>query len=282
MVVARSGERSKPGIAYSRRRTSARERTVIRPTAFEAPKPKYNRQKARRLRKRGDAGTRRHGDAGNSYALAGNAGSLAGNAGALACNAGSSGVRNESSIVAGGNLTASGRRGGDRAGEGACVPGKHSTDSIDSANSTDSPDFHTWLKTLPSIWDWDARHQLYLYEHLQRVTDGTCKRLMIFMPPRHGKSELVTVRYTAWRLRQDPSLNVILASYGQDLANRFSRKIKRVLIDDFALAGTSCGSGWFKFGPREHRCDSSGYCRGTTDEKAAKTRVQSTRYRRWF
>ncbi len=62
---------------------------------------------------------------------------------------------------------------------------------------------------------------------------------MIFMPPRHGKSELVTVRYTAWRLRQDPSLNVILASYGQDLANRFSRKIKRVLIDDFAAAGNA-------------------------------------------
>lgn len=60
----------------------------------------------------------------------------------------------------------------------------------DSADSPGSPlSFHAWLKTRPSAWDWDLRHQLYLYEQLQKVTDGETKRLMIFMPPRHGKSE---------------------------------------------------------------------------------------------
>ncbi|MEQ1603762.1 MAG: terminase family protein [Pyrinomonadaceae bacterium] len=58
---------------------------------------------------------------------------------------------------------------------------------------------------------------------------------MIFVPPRHGKSELVTVRYAAWTLKNDPAKNVIIGSYGQSLANRFSRKIKRVLGDDWAL-----------------------------------------------
>ena len=47
---------------------------------------------------------------------------------------------------------------------------------------------------------------------------------MIFMPPRHGKSETVTIRYTAWRLEKDPTLNVILGSYNQKLANKFSRE----------------------------------------------------------
>ncbi len=59
---------------------------------------------------------------------------------------------------------------------------------------------------------------------------------MIFLPPRHSKSETVTVRYSAWRLEKDPSLNIILGSYNQKLANRFSRKIKRIVEARIELA----------------------------------------------
>ena len=96
-------------------------------------------------------------------------------------------------------------------------------------------DFQAWLKRVSPGMTWDWRHQRYIYERLQRITDGTCKRLMIFLPPRHGKSELVTVRYTAWRLRKDPALKVILAGYNQSLSNNFSRKIKNVLCEDSFL-----------------------------------------------
>jgi len=82
---------------------------------------------------------------------------------------------------------------------------------------------------------WDAAHHRHIIDTLERVTSGECKRLMIFMPPRHGKSELVTVRYAAWRMRQKPDMNVIIGSYNQRLANRFSRKIKTVLCDDFQI-----------------------------------------------
>ncbi len=51
---------------------------------------------------------------------------------------------------------------------------------------------------------------------------------MIFMPPRHTKTETVTVRYSTYRLENDPKMNIILGSYNQHLANRFSRKIKRI------------------------------------------------------
>lgn len=51
---------------------------------------------------------------------------------------------------------------------------------------------------------------------------------MIFMPPRHGKSEMATVRYPVWRLTQDPTLRVIVAAYNQILANKFSRKSRRI------------------------------------------------------
>ncbi|HEX3100401.1 MAG TPA: phage terminase large subunit, partial [Pyrinomonadaceae bacterium] len=72
---------------------------------------------------------------------------------------------------------------------------------------------------------------------LARVANGECKRLMIFMPPRHGKSELVTVRFAAWMLKNHPATNIIIGSYAQKLANRFSRKMRNVLADDGALSG---------------------------------------------
>ena len=99
--------------------------------------------------------------------------------------------------------------------------------------------FHAWLKTLPGDWSWDWRHMRSLYKKLQRVTNGDCKRLMICMPPRHGKSEVVT-RYAAWRLLENPALRVIVASYNQALANLFSRKVRNAICD--AVAWLRAGS----------------------------------------
>ena len=88
--------------------------------------------------------------------------------------------------------------------------------------------FKSWLSLTSPQWNWNWKHQLYLYKQLMCVTEGKCKRLMIFMPPRHGKSEMVTVRYAEWRIERNPELNVIIGSYNQKLANRFSRKIRRI------------------------------------------------------
>ncbi|MBK9155816.1 MAG: phage terminase large subunit [Chloracidobacterium sp.] len=88
--------------------------------------------------------------------------------------------------------------------------------------------FEDWLQTEPSGLRWTARHHAFICEHLRRITEGTSRRLMIFLPPRHGKSELVTVRYIAWRLIRNARINVIIGSYNQRLANRFSRKIKQL------------------------------------------------------
>jgi predicted phage terminase large subunit-like protein len=101
--------------------------------------------------------------------------------------------------------------------------------------------FEAWLRRVSPNLRWDWRYQQEIYRALERVTSGESKRLMIFLPPRHGKSELVTVRYVAHRLKQDPSLNVILAGHTQRLANRFSRKIKNVLCDDAALSAIENG-----------------------------------------
>jgi predicted phage terminase large subunit-like protein len=58
---------------------------------------------------------------------------------------------------------------------------------------------------------------------LQRVADGELKRLMVFMPPRHSKSETVSRLFPAYYLRRHPARFVGLASYGADLAYTLSR-----------------------------------------------------------
>ncbi len=91
-------------------------------------------------------------------------------------------------------------------------------------------DFPSWLEAARPGWEWRNTFQKLIYRELLKITTGKKMRLMIFMPPRHGKSELVTVRYAAWRLRSNPKLRIVVSSYNQRLANRFSRYIKSVYL----------------------------------------------------
>lgn len=56
-------------------------------------------------------------------------------------------------------------------------------------------------------------------------------RLMISMPPRSGKSELASRMFPAWHLGRYPDHEFIACSYGSDLANGFSRKVRDVVKD---------------------------------------------------
>ena len=96
--------------------------------------------------------------------------------------------------------------------------------------------FNSWLKLVTPAWHWDWPHLLYVQRHLERVTRGECRRLILTMPPRHGKSEMVTVRYGAWRLERDPLMKLIVAAYNQTLANRFSRRVRRIVEQRVPLA----------------------------------------------
>ena len=58
---------------------------------------------------------------------------------------------------------------------------------------------------------------------LEMVAAGTLRRLMIFMPPQEGKSQLVTRLFPAYFLTQHPDRWVGVGSYGFGLAKTFSR-----------------------------------------------------------
>lgn len=109
-----------------------------------------------------------------------------------------------------------------------------------------------------------ADHHYLIAEKLEAVESGECKRLMIFMPPRHGKSELASRRFPAWFLGRNPDKNIIAASYNSDLAGDFGRDVRNIaktqeysnifkttLAEDSKAAGrwhTSGGGGYVAAG----------------------------------
>ncbi|MFT9071094.1 MAG: terminase family protein, partial [Acetobacter orientalis] len=72
-------------------------------------------------------------------------------------------------------------------------------------------------------------HHALLCQKLEAVAQGHITRLMVFMPPRHGKSELVSRRFPAWYLGQHPTRQVIAASYGATLAQDFGRSVRNLV-----------------------------------------------------
>ena len=66
-------------------------------------------------------------------------------------------------------------------------------------------------------------HHWLLCELMELMDAGVIRRLITEMPPRHGKSAIVSHFYPAWYLGRHPERQFIGISYGQPLANDFSR-----------------------------------------------------------
>jgi predicted phage terminase large subunit-like protein len=81
--------------------------------------------------------------------------------------------------------------------------------------------------TLPKYYA-DPFHE-QVAEALEEVERGENKRLMIFAPPRHGKSELSTRRFPAFCLGRNPDWNIISASYNADFATTFGREVRDIV-----------------------------------------------------
>jgi predicted phage terminase large subunit-like protein len=64
---------------------------------------------------------------------------------------------------------------------------------------------------------------------LDGITARHSPRLAIFMPPRHGKSEIVSRRFPAFAFGRNPDMSVIGASYSATLAARMNRDIQRIM-----------------------------------------------------
>ncbi len=80
-------------------------------------------------------------------------------------------------------------------------------------------------------------------EHVEAFGDRDYKVLMVFVPPRHGKSQQCSIDFPAWYLGRNPHKEIITASYSAELAQDFGTKTRdkveseafRVIFDKLNL-----------------------------------------------
>lgn len=77
-------------------------------------------------------------------------------------------------------------------------------------------------------WHLDA-----VCDHLQAVTEGYIRNLLILMPPRHSKSTIASVMWPAWEWIRHASRKWLFSSYSSDLAIRDSVKCRRLIQSEW-------------------------------------------------
>jgi predicted phage terminase large subunit-like protein len=74
-----------------------------------------------------------------------------------------------------------------------------------------------------------GKHHKDMAEAFERVADGTLKRLIINMPPRHTKSEFASFLLPAWFLGKFPEKKIIETAHTAELAVGFGRKVRNLV-----------------------------------------------------
>ena len=72
-------------------------------------------------------------------------------------------------------------------------------------------------------------HHRTIARAIDRVVSGELKRLMVFVMPRSGKSELLSRRLPAYFLGRNPTKHIIACSYSSGLASRMNRDVQRIM-----------------------------------------------------
>lgn len=83
------------------------------------------------------------------------------------------------------------------------------------------------MSTMPTFTPADF-HRRY-YNVLTKFAQGEIKKLMVFMPPQHGKSEGSTRRLPSFIVGQRPDTKVAIVSYNAPKARKFNREIQRII-----------------------------------------------------
>lgn len=75
----------------------------------------------------------------------------------------------------------------------------------------------------------NARHHDAIARVIEEVEKGEIQFLILTVPPRHGKSELVSRRLPAWFLGRHPDQNVVVATYNDDFAKDFGADVRSII-----------------------------------------------------
>jgi predicted phage terminase large subunit-like protein len=100
-------------------------------------------------------------------------------------------------------------------------------------------DFLKFVKfTMPDIEDpesvdlsmfKDAKHHRALAKVLEKVEKGVIPRLIVTLPPRHGKTELISRRFIPWLLGRSPYRNVIFATYNEPFSQDIGSDCRNIM-----------------------------------------------------
>jgi len=105
-----------------------------------------------------------------------------------------------------------------------------------------------YIDFLPTVappgWVYDAPHLRLIGQHLDAVTRGEIDRLAIFMPPRHAKTETVTIRYPVYRLEKQPLTRALVTGYNERVAHKFSRKSRNIARGRIAMTDKTGADEW--------------------------------------
>jgi len=77
-----------------------------------------------------------------------------------------------------------------------------------------------------------GKHHRILADMLMAIEQGDKDRICVNIPPRHGKSQLVSIFFPAWFLGRNPNKKVMMVSHTTDLAVDFGRKVRNLIAVD--------------------------------------------------
>jgi predicted phage terminase large subunit-like protein len=77
-----------------------------------------------------------------------------------------------------------------------------------------------------------GKHHRILANLLMQLAEGRQDRVCVNIPPRHGKSQLVSIYFPAWFIGKYPNKKVLMVSHTTDLAVDFGRKVRNLIDTD--------------------------------------------------
>ena len=99
---------------------------------------------------------------------------------------------------------------------------------LSDADAATPPAFADFALGVYPFLDLRPFHRAY-YRVLEAFAAGRVRRLIVTMPPQHGKSVGATTLLPAYVLGLDPDCRVAIASYSGALASKFNRRVQRIL-----------------------------------------------------
>jgi len=102
-----------------------------------------------------------------------------------------------------------------------------------------------------------AKHHAFIAHKLMAMERGEISRLCLFCPPRHGKTKLASIDFSAWLIGRNPDENIIFGTYSSDRAGDVGRNVKnQVISPEFGAVFPNCKiSTDSKYGTQDHNIE---------------------------